>query len=148
MIKTFVQNAGVTLFSRILGFVRDVLLARYLGASWGMDAFLIAFKLPNLFRRLVAEGAFSQALIPAVIKSHDPEPLLQKLFGGLLGIVVLLSIPFMILPEKALSLFVFGVPQDSEVFIMAAQMLPWVFPYLLCMACCGFYTAQLNIAKY
>lgn len=148
MLKTFVKNAGVTFFSRVLGFVRDILLARYLGASWGMDAFLIAFKLPNLFRRLVAEGAFSQALIPAVIKAQDSTSLLQQLFGGLLVIVIIISIPFMVFPHKVLALFIYGVSKESEVFLMAAKMLPWVFPYLFCMACCGFYTAQLNIAKH
>ena len=55
---------GLTLISRILGFARDVLFARYVGAGLASDCFLIAFRLPNLFRALFAEGAFSAAFVP------------------------------------------------------------------------------------
>ena len=54
----------LTLVSRILGFVRDVLMARFVGAGFASDAFLVAFRLPNLFRALFAEGAFSAAFVP------------------------------------------------------------------------------------
>ncbi len=147
MLKVFIQNAGVTFMSRVLGFLRDILLAKYLGASWQMDAFLIVFKLPNFFRRLVAEGAFSQSLIPAVIKSKDSIGLMQQLYGGILVVVAFISLPFILFPHTMLRYLVYGFPEDSEVFIAASQMLPWVFPYLLFMVCCGFYTAQLNISK-
>ena len=83
------------------------------GASWSMDAFLIAFKLPNLFRRLVAEGAFSQALIPAVVKSKHPAQLLQTIFGGVLCIVLCISVPFVFFPQIMLGFFVQGLsPQQ------------------------------------
>ena len=55
---------GLTLASRVLGLVRDSLFARFVGASFASDAFLIAFRLPNMFRALFAEGAFSAAFIP------------------------------------------------------------------------------------
>ncbi|MEC7030970.1 MAG: murein biosynthesis integral membrane protein MurJ [Pseudomonadota bacterium] len=147
MIKAFAQSAMVTLASRVLGFIRDILLARYIGASWCMDAFLIAFKLPNLFRRLVAEGAFSQALIPAVVKSKHPAQLLQTIFGGVLCIVLCISVPFVFFPQIMLGFFVQGLSPQSDVFLAASEMLPVIFPYLLFMTCCGFYTVQLNIAK-
>src|SRR6185369_7004474 len=64
LLRTLATVSGMTLLSRILGFVRDFVIARAFGAGLATDAFFIAFKLPNLLRRLFAEGAFSQAFVP------------------------------------------------------------------------------------
>ena len=65
---------GLTLASRVLGLVRDSLFARYIGASFASDAFLVAFRLPNMFRALFAEGAFAAAFIPMFNKKvGDPD---------------------------------------------------------------------------
>ena len=64
LLKTLGTISSLTLLSRILAFVRDVLIARIFGAGVATDAFFVAFKLPNLLRRLFAEGAFSQAFVP------------------------------------------------------------------------------------
>ncbi|MGH8634811.1 MAG: murein biosynthesis integral membrane protein MurJ, partial [Burkholderiales bacterium] len=64
LLKTLATVSGMTLLSRILGFVRDLVIARIFGAGLATDAFFVAFKLPNLLRRLFAEGAFSQAFVP------------------------------------------------------------------------------------
>ena len=64
LLKTLATISGMTLVSRILGFVRDVMVARIFGASIATDAFFVAFRIPNLLRRLFAEGAFSQAFVP------------------------------------------------------------------------------------
>src|SRR5450756_2968515 len=64
LLKSLATISGLTLVSRILAFVRDVLIARIFGAGMATDAFFVAFKLPNLLRRLFAEGAFSQAFVP------------------------------------------------------------------------------------
>ena len=64
LLKALATVSGMTLLSRILGFVRDFVIARTFGAGMMTDAFFIAFKLPNLLRRLFAEGAFSQAFVP------------------------------------------------------------------------------------
>ena len=63
-IRGFTQSAIITLFSRISGFIRDVFIASFLGAGISSDIFLIAFKLPNLFRRITAEGALTSSLLP------------------------------------------------------------------------------------
>ena len=63
---------GLTLISRILGFARDVLFARFVGAGLASDCFLIAFRLPNLFRALFAEGAFSAAFVPMFSRTLGP----------------------------------------------------------------------------
>jgi putative peptidoglycan lipid II flippase len=64
LLKALATVSGMTLISRILGFVRDVLIARIFGAGIETDAFFVAFRIPNLLRRLFAEGAFSQAFVP------------------------------------------------------------------------------------
>ncbi|MGH8648266.1 MAG: lipid II flippase MurJ, partial [Burkholderiales bacterium] len=64
LLKALATVSGMTLLSRILGFVRDLVIARIFGAGLATDAFFVAFKLPNLLLRLFAEGAFSQAFVP------------------------------------------------------------------------------------
>lgn len=64
LLKSLAAVSSITMLSRILGFVRDTLIARIFGAGMATDAFFIAFKLPNLLRRIFAEGAFSQAFVP------------------------------------------------------------------------------------
>ena len=67
-IKGFTQLASLTFLSRITGFVRDIFIASFLGAGIASDIFFIAFKLPNLFRRITAEGALTSALLPMYTK--------------------------------------------------------------------------------
>ena len=64
LIKPFLTISGLTFVSKILGFFRDILIAAFVGAGFIADVFFVAFKLPNFFRRLFAEGAFSAAFIP------------------------------------------------------------------------------------
>ena len=92
----------LTLLSRLLGYLRDMLIARLFGASVATDAFFIAFKIPNLFRRFFAEGAFSNAFIPVLTEykeKHDRKSLSEFLnaqfgalstvfFGGAIGIIM------------------------------------------------------------
>ena len=66
LVKSLVTVSGMTMISRILGFLRDLLIARIFGAGAATDAFFVAFKIPNLLRRLFAEGAFSQAFVPVL----------------------------------------------------------------------------------
>ena len=64
LIKTFASVGGMTTISRILGFIRDSIIARVFGVGIATDAFFVAFKIPNLLRRISAEGAFTQAFVP------------------------------------------------------------------------------------
>jgi putative peptidoglycan lipid II flippase len=66
LLRALATVSGMTLLSRILGFVRDFIIARVFGAGMMTDAFFVAFRLPNLLRRLFAEGAFSQAFVPVL----------------------------------------------------------------------------------
>ena len=71
LLRTLATVSGMTLLSRILGFVRDFVIARAFGAGPLTDAFFVAFRLPNLLRRLFAEGAFSQAFVPVLAASKE-----------------------------------------------------------------------------
>lgn len=64
LLKSLAAVSSMTMFSRVLGFARDAIVARVFGAGMATDAFFVAFKLPNLLRRIFAEGAFSQAFVP------------------------------------------------------------------------------------
>ena len=84
---------GMTLISRILGFARDMVLARYFGAGMVMDAFTMAFKIPNFGRRTFGEGAFSLAFVPVLseykaTRSHEEVKLLTDRVAGSLGLAL------------------------------------------------------------
>ena len=95
--STFIVSA-MTMLSRILGLVRDMVLLNVFGAGGLMDAFLVAFKIPNFFRRLLAEGAFSQAFIPVLTdyktnRLHaDVQILISRVFGVLLTILSVMTV--------------------------------------------------------
>src|SRR4051812_21149628 len=132
---------GLTLASRVLGLVRDSLFARYVGASFASDAFLVAFRLPNLFRALFAEGAFASAFIPMFNKKvADPEG--QGLRGGLdfaeAALAVLL--PVLLVMTVILEIFAWpvtvalsgtfnGVSHDQFAFVV--QLSRITIPYLM-----------------
>ena len=73
LIRRIMTVSGFTLLSRIFGLIRDLMMARYLGVGMASDAFVIAFKLPNFFRRLFAEGAFSVGFVPLFSKALGKE---------------------------------------------------------------------------
>ena len=87
----------MTLLSRLSGFARDLLLSHFLGATGAADAFLVAFRIPNFFRRLFAEGAFNQAFVPILARYRKLGPAQLKGFiavvGGDLAIVLTLFVP-------------------------------------------------------
>jgi putative peptidoglycan lipid II flippase len=102
LLKATATIGSLTLVSRVLGFGRDLLLARYLGAGFASDAFLVAFRLPNLFRALFAEGAFAAAFVPAFSRALEAdgtqaarrlgEEALAVLAAALLGLTALMLI--------------------------------------------------------
>jgi len=91
-IKAIISNSGGILFSRIFGFIRDLTMASILGANIYSDIFAVAFKLPNLFRRIFGEGAFAQSFLPSFIKARYKSIFSAKIFLTLLGIILILSL--------------------------------------------------------
>jgi len=138
------------MISRVLGFARDVIIARYFGASMGADAFFVAFKIPNFFRRLFAEGAFSQAFVPvlAEVKEKQGKAAVQHLINAISyrlgGILLLLTIFGVLGSSLWMMVFAPGFMDDPEKFDLAADMLAITFPYLLLISLVAFSSAIMN----
>ncbi|GAB6070923.1 murein biosynthesis integral membrane protein MurJ [Thiomicrorhabdus hydrogeniphila] len=140
----------MTMISRVLGFVRDVIIARYFGASMGADAFFVAFKIPNFFRRLFAEGAFSQAFVPVLAEAkekrgHDAVKHLVNAISFRLGGVLLLLTAFGVFGSSLwMIVFAPGFMDQPEKFKLASDMLAITFPYLLLISLVAFSSAIMN----
>ena len=150
LIKSTAVVSFFTLISRISGFVRDVLLARFFGASLWTDAFFLAFKIPNFMRRLFAEGSFSLAFIPVLNevktqRSRDTlKEFLNHIFGCLLAVLlVVLGILELIAPG-VISVFAPGFISHPEVFDSTVDMLRVTLPYLLFISLVAFSGGILN----
>jgi putative peptidoglycan lipid II flippase len=141
---------GNTLLSRVLGFVRDLVVARVFGADGSTDAFFVAFKIPNFMRRLFAEGAFSLAFVPVLSEYKEQRARLElKVFiddvAGTLGLVLLavtllgvLGAPWVVM------LFAPGFIGEPERLALAADMLRLTFPYLMLISLTAFAGGILN----
>ena len=128
LVKSIFTNSSGILVSRILGFIRDLLTASILGANIYSDIFFVAFKLPNLFRRIFAEGAFTQAFIPSYAKSKHKirfsSIIFLQLFGFLLVLSLLVSL-FSTLITKAIA-----IGFDEKTVDLAAPLVAINFYYL------------------
>lgn len=142
---------GMTLISRILGFVRDMVFARMFGASPAMDAFLVAFRIPNFLRRLFAEGAFSQAFVPVLAGVREQEGdaaarrLVGEAAGTLGGVLLVVSALGMIAAPAFVSVFGAGfIGKPGGEFAMATEMLRVTFPYIFFIALTSLAGGVLN----
>jgi putative peptidoglycan lipid II flippase len=130
----------MTLLSRVLGFVRDAVIARVFGAGLMTDAFFVAFKIPNLLRRLFAEGAFSQAFVPilAEYKNRRGEAETRALVDHVAGMLALALVVVVIIGVLAASWIVAisapGFTTTPEKFTLTVDLLRIVFPYILFIA--------------
>ncbi len=148
--RGFATVGGMTILSRVLGFVRDVLIAAVLGTSTAADAFFVAFRVPNMFRRLFAEGAFDAAFIPLFAKRlHADGPDAARAFAGeaLAGLSLVL-VAFTVLGEIAMPwlmlLLAPGFTSDPAKFDLAVMLARIALPYLVCMSLVALYTGVLN----
>ncbi|MDO5651523.1 MAG: murein biosynthesis integral membrane protein MurJ [Moraxella sp.] len=132
----------MTMLSRILGLVRDVVLMGVFGAGGLMDAFLVAFKIPNFLRRLFAEGAFSQAFVPVLTEYKERQSLdevrilISRVSGALLSILMTLTVIVITFAPVVTKLFAPGF--GGEQFDMASLLLRLTFPYLLLISMTAF----------
>lgn len=148
------RSSGVvgimTMLSRVLGLVRDMVIARYFGAGAGADAFFVAFKIPNFLRRLFAEGAFSQAFVPVLSSYRQNEDIaevrrLVNAVSGSLGLVLLgVTIVAMLGAPLLTAVFAPGFLDDEYKFGLASDMLRITFPYLLLISLTAFAGGILN----
>ena len=128
MFKAIFTNSFGILISRILGFFRDLLTASALGANIYSDIFFIAFKLPNLFRRIFAEGAFTQVFIPAFAHSKHKSVFVANIFIIFLSIIITLTLLVNLLPQLATQAIAVGF--DEKTLEIAAPFVAINFWYL------------------
>lgn len=127
---------SMTMLSRLLGFARDMVLARMFGASIATDAFFVAFKIPNFMRRLFAEGAFSQAFVPVLSeyksqREHDEvKRLVSDVTGTLGGFLFILTAIGVMAAPYIISVIGFGLADKPGAQPLASEMLAITFPYL------------------
>ncbi|WP_370675834.1 murein biosynthesis integral membrane protein MurJ [Pleomorphomonas sp. PLEO] len=140
LVKNFVTVGGATLSSRLLGFVRDVFMANMLGSGPIADAFFVAFRLPNLFRRLFAEGAFSSAFVPLFARAltEGGKTAARALAEDILAIFLLVLVVVTALAEVGapwlVGVLAPGFIDDPQKFAAAEFMTRVMFPYLACMS--------------
>lgn len=128
LIKSIFANSTGILTSRILGFIRDLLTASILGANIYSDIFFVAFKLPNLFRRVFAEGAFTQAFIPAYAKSKHKIRFSSVVFLQLFGFLIILSLLVTLFSSLVAKAIAIGF--DKQTIDLAAPLFAINFYYL------------------
>lgn len=137
LLRSGVLVSVCTFLSRILGLARDSALAYVLGASAGADAFYVAFKIPNFFRRLFAEGAFAQAFVPVLSDyrvNHGKEEvraLISAVSGSLALVLLVMTALFMVCAPWVVYIFAPGFSTDGEQSRLASELLTITFPYLL-----------------
>ena len=150
LLKSLAAVSSITMISRVLGFVRDTILARIFGAGVATDAFFIAFKLPNLLRRIFAEGAFSQAFVPilAEYKTQQGEEATRTFIAyvsGLLTLVLalvtaigILAAPWVVWATAP------GFVDNAEKYELTTSLLRVTFPYILLISLSSLAGAILN----
>lgn len=150
LFKSVATFGGLTFVSRITGFLRDMVLANYLGAGAISDAFVVAFKLPNLFRSLFAEGAFTSAFVPLFSQKLVADGKKRSVFFAaqaisililFLGVFVLL---FEIFMPFVVQILAPGFQSDPEKSILAVQLCRITFPFLLLISIVSFQGGILN----
>lgn len=136
--KLFKSTAIVsimTFFSRILGFARDIIIARLFGAGLGADVFFVAFKIPNFLRRLFAEGAFSQAFIPVLAEyrhrgDRDLKELIANTSGTLAAMLFIITALGVLAAPILIMVFAPGFVNNPEKIALAGDLLKITFPYI------------------
>ncbi|MCL6730680.1 murein biosynthesis integral membrane protein MurJ [Sphingomonas hankyongi] len=144
---------GLTLVSRIAGFAREMLMSRVMGASWQADAFFVAFRLPNTFRRLFGEGAFSAGFVPLYaqrLQGQNGETEAKNFSEEILAVFVPTLILFTIVFEIIMGPFVFLISgYHGEKLALASFLTRITFPYLLLISLVSLFSGILNsIARF
>ncbi|HPE30812.1 MAG TPA: murein biosynthesis integral membrane protein MurJ [Parvularculaceae bacterium] len=152
LLKSLATVSGMTMASRVLGFVRQVLIAGVIGAGGNpvADAFWAAFRLPNMFRRLFAEGAFQAAFVPLFqgkLIQEDKEAarrFAEEVMAALFFILAALTAIVEIFAPLFVNLIATGFQEDPEKFALTTLYLRIMFPYLACMSIVGLLSGVLN----
>ena len=148
--RAFATVGGLTMVSRVFGFVRDILIAAVLGTGAVADAFFVAFRFPNLFRRLFGEGAFNSAFVPLFAKKLEGEgkeaarAFAEEALAGLVFVILALTV----VAEIAMPFLMYGLAPgfstSPEKFDLAVLLTRITMPYLLCMSLVALLSGVLN----
>ncbi|MCA6080385.1 MAG: murein biosynthesis integral membrane protein MurJ [Endomicrobium sp.] len=152
--KTLSKYAGKTAFgtilSRILGYIRDTLVANLFGTGMFADTFYAAFRIPNLFRRIFGEGAFSAAFIPVLSeylhtqKKTEVQKFLNAVFAILLIILITISVLGMFFSPFLTKIVAGGFVNDPEKMLLTTELTRLMFPFILFICLAAFLLAILN----
>lgn len=140
----------MTLLSRVLGMVRDMVVAGYFGSSAAADAFFVAFRIPNFLRRLFAEGAFAQAFVPVLSEYRtkrslaEVKQLVDRTAGTLGLILTALTALGVVLSPYIIMLFAPGFRGEPAKMQLAGELLQITFPYLMLISLTAFCGGILN----
>ncbi len=152
LLRTLAKTSSMTMISRIMGFVRDMIIARLFGAGTATDAFFVAFKLPNMLRRIFAEGAFAQAFVPILAEykqTRSPEAtqaFIQHVAGMLtFALTVVTAIGIVAAPWIIyLTATGWSGEADAGKFALAVDLLRIIFPYILLISLSSLVGSILN----
>jgi putative peptidoglycan lipid II flippase len=150
LLKSTASISVMTFISRIFGFLRDMVVAHIFGANAATDAFYVTFKIPNLLRRLFAEGSFSQAFVPVLSEykirrsPFETQSFINNLAGTLAFVLFIVTVASMVFAPLIVNLFAPGFSSDPAKFDLATMMLRITFPYLFFISLTAFIAAILN----
>ncbi len=149
LFKATIIVSSMTLISRLLGFVRDMLIARLFGVDLATDAFFVAFKIPNLLRRLFTEGAFAHALVPTLSKHQDDKPALRqfisKTAGTLAAYALLITLAAMILAPLLVLILAPGFAWQGIQYDLAVTTTRIMLPFGFFIVLVSYAGAVLNV---
>jgi putative peptidoglycan lipid II flippase len=150
LVRSIATVGGWTMGSRVLGFVRDMFIAGFLGAGQVSDAFFVALQFPNIFRRLFAEGAFNAAFVPLFageLTEHGraaAREFAERVFGVMLVLLLVLTFVVEIYMAEVMALVAGGFADDPEKFALAVDFARLTFPYLLFVSLAAMLSGILN----
>ena len=153
MIKAISQVGSLTMISRVLGFARDILMARYLGAAMVADCFFVAFKLPNFFRRLFAEGAFGASFVPIFVEelgdgSEDriarARLFAEQALAFLLPVLLVFTLLMQAFMPWVMYVLAPGFVDEVEKYALAVEFTRATFPYLMLVSLVALYSGVTN----
>lgn len=150
LLKTLARTSSMTMLSRLLGLVRESMNARQFGANMAMDAFVVAFMLPNMFRRIFAEGAFSQAFVPilAEYKQRLGEDATREFIADVTGILSLILLFFTVLGVLGAPVIVYlsasGWENQPQKFALTVELTRITFPYIMLISLSSLVGSILN----
>ena len=150
LLRSSATVGAATMLSRVLGLMRDVVLANVIGANGNADAFFVAFKIPNFLRRLFAEGAFAQAFVPVLADTREKgglkavRELVDRVAGVLGGTLLVLTLLTILASPVVATIFAPGFLRDPAKLALTGDLIKITFPYLLLISLTGFAGAILN----